>query len=119
MLPDRTFHGPDLMARCAGAAFHIIELIILDSGEVKSHAIYPAWLRNRASWPTVPPERWLEGAGQFPPAIAAVQGMEAQSGCKLEISVKLRKLRKETRRAHVRVGGATPIVQNGQVTISR
>ena len=56
----------------------IIELKILDSGEVTDHQVYPAWLRNRAKLAYGSTGAWLEGRGPIPAAVAGVPGMEAQ-----------------------------------------
>jgi exoribonuclease-2 len=94
----------------------IIELVILDSGEVKSHDIYPAWLRNHAKLAYNSTGTWLEGRGPIPPAISAVPGMEAQIRLQQEISVKLRNLRKQNGALTFGSIEATPVVQNNQVT---
>ena len=93
----------------------VIELIILDSGEVKSHDIYPAWLRNRAKLAYSSTGAWLEGRGSIPPAISAVPGMEAQIRLQQEISVKLRQLRKQQGALTFNSVEATPVVQNGEI----
>jgi exoribonuclease R len=56
----------------------IIELHILDSGDVKAHDVYPAWLRNRAKLAYSSTGAWLEGRAPIPPAVANVPGMEVQ-----------------------------------------
>jgi VacB/RNase II family 3'-5' exoribonuclease len=93
----------------------IMELHVLDSGEVKSHDAYPAWLRNRAKLAYSSTGAWLEGRGPIPQAIAAVPGMEAQIRLQLEISQRLRGLRQ--RQGALTFGSveATPVVQNGEV----
>jgi exoribonuclease-2 len=64
----------------------IIELHILDSGDVKAHDVYPAWLRNRAKLAYSSTGAWLEGRAPIPPAVANVPGMEAQLRLQLETS---------------------------------
>ena len=56
----------------------VIELRILDSGEVTGHDVYPAWLHNRAMLAYSSTGAWLEGRGPIPPAVASVPGMETQ-----------------------------------------
>src|SRR5205823_3601030 len=73
----------------------IIELHILDSGEVNCHDIYPALLRNRAKLTYSSTGAWLEARGPIPPAIAATPGMEAQVRLQQQTSEKLRGLRKQ------------------------
>ncbi len=88
---------------------------VLDSGEVKSHDIYPAWLRNRAKLAYSSTGAWLEGHGPIPPAIAAVPGMEAQVRLQLEISGRLRALRQQHGALTFNSAEATAVVQNGEV----
>jgi VacB/RNase II family 3'-5' exoribonuclease len=115
MLPDELSTDLTSLRDAQERLSIIIELIILDSGEVKSHDIYPAWLRNRAKLAYSSTGAWLERRGPIPPAIAAVPGMEAQVRLQLEISVKLRALR--TANGALTFGSveATPVVQNGEV----
>ena len=93
----------------------IIEMHVLDSGEVKSHDIYPAWLRNRAKLAYSSTGAWLEGHGPIPQAIAAVPGMEAQVRLQLETSGRLRGLRQQHGALTFGSNEATAVVQNGEV----
>jgi VacB/RNase II family 3'-5' exoribonuclease len=93
----------------------IIELHILDSGEVKNHDVYPAWLRNRAKLAYSSTGAWLEGRGPIPSAVASVPGMEAQLRLQQETSEKLRGIRKQQGALTFDSVEATPIVQNGEV----
>jgi exoribonuclease-2 len=93
----------------------IMELHVLDSGEVKSHDAYPAWLRNCAKLAYSSTGAWLEGRGPMPQAIAAVPGMEAQIRLQLEISQHLRGWRQRQGTLTFESVEATPVVQNGEV----
>jgi VacB/RNase II family 3'-5' exoribonuclease len=93
----------------------VIELQVLDSGEVKGHDVYPAWLHNRAKLAYNSTGAWLEGRGPIPPAIATVPGMEAQLRLQLETSVRLRNLRRQHGALTFGSLEATPVVQNGEV----
>ncbi|HWC58874.1 MAG TPA: RNB domain-containing ribonuclease [Verrucomicrobiae bacterium] len=93
----------------------IIELSVNDSGEVKSHSGYPAWLRNRAKLAYSSTGAWLEGRASIPPAIAAVPGMEAQIRLQLETAKRLRGLRQRQGALTFNSVEATPVVQNGEV----
>src|SRR5205823_8426325 len=53
----------------------IIELHVLDSGEVDCHDVYPGWLKNRAKLAYSSTGAWLEGRGPMPPPVAATPGM--------------------------------------------
>lgn len=100
----------------------IIELHILDSGDVQSRDVYPAWLRNRAKLAYSSTGAWLEGQEPIPPAVAAVPGMEAQLRLQRETSEKLHGLRKRHGALTFESVETTPVLQNGEVkdlTISR
>src|SRR5437867_4199291 len=56
----------------------VIELHVLDSGEVDCHDVYAGWLTNRAKLAYSSTGAWLEGRGPMPPAVAGTPGMEAQ-----------------------------------------
>ena len=72
----------------------VIELRVLDSGEVTGHQIYPAWVRNRAKLAYNATGAWLEGRGPVPPPLAGVPGMDEQLRLQLETSQSLRGVRK-------------------------
>ena len=93
----------------------VIELHVLDSGEVKGHDVYPAWLRNHAKLAYNSTGAWLEGHGPIPPAIAAVPGMDAQLRLQLETCQRLRGLRKQHGALTFGSIEATPVVQDGEV----
>jgi VacB/RNase II family 3'-5' exoribonuclease len=93
----------------------VIELRIQDSGDVDSHEVYPALLRNRAKLAYSSTGAWLEGRAPIPPAVASVPGMEAQLRLQLETSEKLRGLRKQHGALTFGSVEATPVMENGQV----
>ena len=93
----------------------IIELRILESGEVSCHEVYPALLRNRAKLAYSSTGAWLEGRGPMPPAVASAPGMEAQLRLQLETSEKLRGIRKQHGALTFGSIEATPVVENGEV----
>ena len=93
----------------------VIELHILDSGEVMGHDVYPAWLRNRAKLAYSSTGAWLEGRGPIPFAVAGVPGMESQLRLQLEASEKLRGIRKHHGALTFGSVETTPVLQNGEV----
>ena len=83
-VPDvagRTFHGPTSLLDAQDRLAIVIELHILDSGEVKAHDVYPAWLRNRAQLAYISTGAWLEGHGPIPPAVATCPAWRHNSAC--------------------------------------
>ena len=93
----------------------VIEMHILDSGDVEGHEVYPARLRNRAKLAYSSTGAWLEGRAPMPPAVASVPGMEAQLRLQQETSEKLRGLRKQHGALTFGSVEATPVVENGEV----
>jgi len=93
----------------------VIELHILDSGDVKTHDVYPAWLRNRAKLAYSSTGAWLEGHGPIPPAVANVPGMEAQLRLQQDTSERLRGIRKLHGALTFGSVETTPVLQNGEI----
>lgn len=93
----------------------VMELHILDSGEVQGRDAYPALIRNRAKLAYGSTGAWLEGRGPMPAPIAGTPGMEAQIRLQLETSQLLRGLRKQHGALTFGSVEATPVVQNGEV----
>ena len=116
MLPDQLSTDQTSLLGDQDRCSIIIELHVLDSGEVTGHDMYPAWLRNRAKLAYSSTGAWLEGRGPIPPAVAAVPGMEAQLRLQLETSVKLRGIRKQHGALAFGSVETTPVLKNGEVT---
>ena len=93
----------------------IIELHVLESGEVTDHAVYGGLVRNRAKLAYNATGAWLEGRGPMPAPITAVPGMEQQLRTQLAISGQLRDLRKKQGALTFGSVEATPVVENGEV----
>ena len=93
----------------------VIELHVLESGDVDGHEVYPARLHNRAKLAYSSTGAWLEGRAPMPPAISSVPGMEAQLRLQQETSEQLRGLRKQHGALTFGSVEATPVVENGEV----
>ena len=93
----------------------VIELHILDSGEMSQHDIYPAWIHNRAKLAYSSTGSWLEGRGPIPSAVATTPGMEEQIRLQQETSEKLRGFRKQHGALTFGSVEPTPVVENGEV----
>jgi len=93
----------------------VIELHVLDSGEVDCHDVYAGWLTNRAKLAYSSTGAWLEGRGPMPPAVAGTPGMEAQLRLQQQASEKLRGVRK--RHGALSFGSieAAPVMENDHV----
>ena len=73
----------------------VIELHILDSGEVSYQDVYRSWIRNRAKLAYSSTGAWLEGRGPMPVAVSGVPGLEAQLRLQADTAARLRGLRKQ------------------------
>jgi VacB/RNase II family 3'-5' exoribonuclease len=115
MLPEEL--STDLTSLCADQdrLAIVIEMHVLDSGEVNCHDLYPAWLHNRAKLAYSSTGAWLEGRGPMPQAVANVPGMEAQLRLQQEVSEKLRGVRKQHGALTFSSVEATPMVENGEI----
>ncbi len=116
MLPDELSTDRTSLLGDQDRCSIIIELHVLDSGEVTARDVYPAWLRNRAKLAYSSTGAWLEGHGPIPHAVASVPGMEAQLRLQLETSVKLQGIRKQHGALAFGSVETTPVLQNGEVT---
>jgi exoribonuclease-2 len=93
----------------------VIEMHVLDSGEVNCHDLYPAWIHNRAKLAYSSTGAWLEGRGPMPQAVANAPGMEAQLRLQQEVSEKLRGIRKQNGALTFGSVEATPVIENGEI----
>jgi len=93
----------------------VVEMRVLDSGDVECHDVFPALLRNRAKLAYPSTGAWLEGRGPIPPAAAAVPGMEEQLRLQHETADKLRGLRRQHGALAFASSDAEAVVQNGEV----
>ena len=93
----------------------VIELHVVESGEVNYRDVYPARLRNAAKLAYGTTGAWFEGRGPLPPAVAAVPGLEAQLRLQQETSEKLRGIRKQHGALTFGSVEATPVVENNEV----
>jgi len=122
MLPGELSTDLTSLTDAQDRAAVVIELHILDSGDVAGQEVYPARLRNQAKLAYSSTGAWLEGRGPMPPAVASTAGMEAQLRLQLETSEKLRGLRKQHGALTFGSVEATPVVEDGEVkdlTINR
>ena len=93
----------------------VIELRIAGSGEVVCHDVYRALILNCAKLAYSSTGAWLEGRGPMPASVANAQGMEAQIRLQLEVSERLRKIRRQNGTLTFGSVEATPVVEHGEV----
>ena len=93
----------------------VIEMRIVNSGDVTCHDVYPAWILNCAKLAYSSTGAWLEGTGPMPPAVAKAPGMEAQLRLQQQASERLRNIRKQRGMLAFASVEPVPIVEQGQV----
>jgi len=115
MLPEELSTDATSLVDAQDRLSMVIELHVLDSGDVDCHDVYLALIRNRAKLAYHSTGAWLEARGPMPPAIAAVPGMEDQLRLQLDTSERLRGLRKQHGALTFGSIEATPTIENGVV----
>jgi exoribonuclease II len=93
----------------------VIELHVLPSGDVSRHDVYPALVRNRAKLAYSSTGAWLEGRGPIPAAVVAAPGMEVQLRTQLDLSIRLRALRKSQGALTFGSIEPVPVMDDGRV----
>jgi len=93
----------------------VIDLHVLESGEVADHSVYPAVVRNCAKLAYSSTGAWLEGRGPMPSALSSLPGIVEQLKLQLELSNQLRALRKKQGALTFGSIEASPVVENGEV----
>jgi VacB/RNase II family 3'-5' exoribonuclease len=93
----------------------VIEMRIVNSGDVTCHDVYPAWILNCAKLAYSSTGAWLEGTGPMPRAVAKAPGMEAQLRLQQQASERLRNIRKQRGMLAFASVEAAPIVEQGEV----
>jgi VacB/RNase II family 3'-5' exoribonuclease len=116
MLPNGLSTGLTSLLDAQDRLCLVVEMHILDSGEVDHKEVYPAWVRNGAKLAYSSTGGWLEGRSPMPPAVASAPGMEAQLRLQQETSASLRGLRRQHGALTFGSVEASPVVENGQVT---
>jgi exoribonuclease-2 len=72
----------------------VVELHVLETGEVSQSNLYPAWVTNRAKLAYSSTGAWLEGKGPMPAAVASTPNLEPQIRAQLVLAQRLNALRK-------------------------
>jgi exoribonuclease-2 len=93
----------------------VIDLHVLESGEVVDHSVYAALVRNRAKLAYSSTGAWLEGRGPIPSALSSLAGMVEQLKLQLELSNQLRALRKSQGALTFGSIESATVVENGEV----
>jgi exoribonuclease-2 len=115
MLPEKLSTDLTSLTEGQDRVATVMELHILDSGDVNFHDVYPAWVRNYAKLAYSSCGAWLENRGAMPQRISQVPGLEAQLRLQAETAAKLRGLRKRSGTLTFGSVEATPVVENEQV----
>ncbi|MEO7971352.1 MAG: RNB domain-containing ribonuclease [bacterium] len=94
----------------------VTEMVVGADGSVKTSAIYPARLRNRAKLSYEVIGDWLDGKSAVPEVVNSVPGLEAQLKLQHQAAQDLGQLRKEHGALELGTIQATPVVdESGSV----
>ena len=115
MLPLELSNGLTSLLDAQDRLSTVIEVHILDSGEVAQHDVYWAAVRNRAKLAYSSTGAWLEGHAPMPQAIAEVPGMEEQLRTQQKLADTLQVVRKQHGALTFSPKEATPVFENGEV----
>jgi exoribonuclease-2 len=94
----------------------VIELVITPDGEVRSHDLYRAVLRNGAQLAYPDVGAWLEGGGEPPSKLAASAALEKQLRLQDRAAEALRARRHRDGALELETIEATPVATAGRVT---
>src|SRR5437899_965613 len=95
MLPERLSTDLTSLADQQDRLSIVIELTVAADGALGPSDVYGATVRNRAKLAYNAVGAWLAGGGPMPPAVAAVDGMEAQLRIQDRVAQALGRLRHE------------------------
>ena len=117
MLPEELSEDMTSLVGGADRSSVVIEMIVSDDGTVKESEVYLARLHNYAKLSYDEVGAWLDQAGEMPPAVAGVPGMEAQIRLQFTTALRLRELRRLNGALELETIQASPVLSNtGQVT---
>ena len=116
MLPERLSTDLSSLNEGVDRLAVVIELVITTDGDVRSHDLYRATLRNGAQldYPSV--GAWLEGVGAPPPKVQASAELEQQLRLQDRAAQVLRARRRRDGALELDTIEATPVASAGKVT---
>jgi len=115
MLPEALSTGASSLLENEDRLAIVIEYAVGNDGTVKSSAVYPAVVRNKAQLTYSAVGAWLEGAGPAPPKVAASADLQAQLKLQDAAAQALKKQRYMHGALNIETSEVHPVVLNEQV----
>ncbi len=115
MLPEKLSYGLTSLNPHEDHAAVVVEMIIGESGTLRSSDVYGAVVRNQAklAYNSVAP--WLEGTGPIPDSVQAVEGLEANLRLQDRVAQRLKTLRHEQGALDLQTIQARPVFDGDRV----
>ena len=114
MLPERLSTDITSLLEGVDRLAVIMELTVMDGGDIGSKDVYRAVVNNRAKMDYESVGAWLEG-GAPPPQLARVEGLEAQVRLQDEVARSLYELRRKNGALELERDEAVPVVEGNKV----
>ena len=116
MLPERLSTDLSSLNEGVDRLAVVIELVITSDGEVRSHDLYQAVLRNGAQLDYPGVGAWLEAAGDPPPKVQASAELQQQLRLQDRAAQALRARRRRDGALELDTIEATPVATAGRIT---
>jgi len=116
MLPERLSTDLSSLNEDVDRLAVVIEIVITPDGDVRSHDLYRAILRNGAQLDYPGVGAWLEAAGEPPPKVRSSAGLEQQLRLQDRAAQLLRARRRRDGALELDTIEATPVASAGKVT---
>jgi VacB/RNase II family 3'-5' exoribonuclease len=115
MLPEELSTGETSLLENQDRLAMVIEFVVDAAGNIQSHDLYRAVVRNQAQLQYNSVGAWLEGKSPAPPKVAASSDLQVQLKLQDEIAQVLRKQRYQQGALNLQTNEVLPLVLNDQV----
>ena len=115
MLPEQLSTGITSLLEGEDRLAVIIDLVMMNDGEISSKQVYRALVRNRAKLTYEEVGEWLEGRATIPDGVTKVVGLEAQISLQNEATEWLRALRRRNGALELETVESVPVLSGGEV----
>jgi exoribonuclease II len=115
MIPEQLSTGATSLLEGADKLSVVIEFVTNAQGQIASHDLYRAVVRNRAQLTYNAVGAWLEGRGSAPPKVAAASELQSQLRLQSEVAQALRTARYRHGALDIETMEVYPVLLNEQV----
>jgi len=115
MLPEELSTGETSLLENQERLSVVIEFVVDNSGNVKSHDLYRALVTNKAQLQYNSVGSWLEGSSAAPPKVNASSDLQQQLKLQDEVAQKLKTQRQQRGALNLQTDEVHPLVLNDQV----